>query len=417
MIANRPMYRQTAAKRRGQLISGLAPGWPYLQGGEGIVGCTASDSHSEVKLGEVIGDVDLRQTLVAERPTQLASINPNPKPAGTEPVRLIVPPDAREAVVEARSAMQAKQWDRLRSLIPQADRDPVLGSYVRYWSLRQRLQDPTQPIPEAEIAAFFEKNADAYLADRLKGEWIVAAGRAGDYQRALQLGPVVVENASIRCTLLMAEHLAGRKVRPADAVEAFAPTSACWSMLDQFYERRVVGWSEMQELLRASLETNRSGTSRRFAAIMFDGAQMRHYSAIMDNPRKWLEGRPAPKSTADMELTAIALSRLAYGDKRLPNAAWVESTWESSCAIYGNGPEPIRFGGGLECGAGCCALVSQIGQFPHDGLQPRLGSTRRTASTECRLGSCRKDDTQDVGSPGGRTRVGVLVRSCSGRAG
>jgi len=322
------MCRQTAAKRRGQLNKG----WHRLAlfvGIVGIVGCSASDSHSEVKLGDVMGDVDLRQTLVAERPSQLASIDPNPKSTESKPVRLIVPPEAREAVVQARAAMQAKQWDRLRGLIPEADRDPVLGSYVRYWSLRQRLQDPTQPIPEAEIAAFFENNEDAYLADRLKGEWIVAAGRAGDYQRVLELGPVVVENASIRCTVLMAEHMSGRKVRAADAVDAFEPNTACWSMLDQFYERRVVGWSEMQGLLRASLETNRSGTSRRFAAIMFDGAQMRHYSAIMDNPRKWLEGRPAPKQTADMELTAIALSRLAYGDKRLANAAWVESTWEN----------------------------------------------------------------------------------------
>ena len=224
--------------------------------------------------------------------------------------------------------MQAKQWDKLRALIPEADKDPVLGSYARYWWLRQRMQDPSQPVPENEILDFFEHNADAYLADRLKGEWIVAAGRAGDYERVLALAPVEASNSQIRCTILMAEHMSGRKVRPADAVEAFEANSACWSMLDQFYDRRVIGWSDIQGLLRASLETNRHNNSRRLAAIMFDGAQMRDYTAVMKDPRKWLAGRAAPGKPADMELTAIALSRLAYGDKRLENAAWVEKNWD-----------------------------------------------------------------------------------------
>src|SRR5690606_8893586 len=136
-------------------------------------------------------------------------------------------------------------------LIAQADRDPVLGTYARYWSLRQRLLDPAQPIPVDEIQAFFARNHDAYLADRLKGEWMVAAGRAGDYAQVLALAPVEVENSEIRCTLLMAQHMNGRKVRASDAMHAFSSNQACWAMFDQFYERRGVGWSDVQGLLRA----------------------------------------------------------------------------------------------------------------------------------------------------------------------
>src|SRR5690606_30589780 len=108
----------------------------------------------------------------------------------------------------------------------------------------------------------------------------------------------------------------------------FEPNQACWKMLDQLYESKMLGWSDMQQLLRASLETNRSANSRRFAAIMFDGHQMRDYTAIMADPRKWLQGRAKPRSPAELELTAIALSRLAYGDQRLKNAAWVEQNYE-----------------------------------------------------------------------------------------
>ena len=322
MIANRPMYRQTAenqpmnlsVNRWGRVLS------VFLFA---LAGCSGSGSESRTQLSAAIEGVDLRQSLVASH-----ELGAPKKEAPAEPVRLIVPPEAREAVVQARGAMQAKQWDRLKTLIPQADRDPVLGSYARFWSLRQRLQDPAQPIPEGEIEDFFKHNQDAYLADRLKRDWLIAAGRAGDYQQVLALTPVVVEDAQSRCTILMAEHMSGRKVRAADAVDAFAANTACWSMLDQFYERRVIGWTEVQGLLRASLETNRHANSRRLAAVMFDGAQMRDYTAIMDNPRKWLEGRQVSKNPAQLELIAIALSRLAYGNQRLENAAWVEANWD-----------------------------------------------------------------------------------------
>lgn len=328
MIANRPMYRQTMAKRQGPIPGNIwgRRGLALLVFAVGLAGCGARDPQARVEA--VMESVDLRQTLVAGRGAGDTPAATPARKAPAEPVRLVVPPEAREAVVQARAAMQAKQWDRVRALIPQADRDPVLGSYVRYWALRQQLLDPAQPIPEDEIHAFFARNQDAYLADRLKGEWMVAAGRAGDYAQVLALAPVEVENAEIRCTLLMAQHMSGRKVRASDAMDAFSSNQACWAMLDQFYERKVVGWADVQRLLRASLETNRHQTSRRIAAVIFNGAQMREYSAIMNNPRKWLEGRAVPRSPAELELVAIALSRLAYGDKRLENAAWVEKNWE-----------------------------------------------------------------------------------------
>ncbi|NLC36442.1 MAG: transglycosylase SLT domain-containing protein [Alcaligenaceae bacterium] len=321
------MYRQTAAARQGNTISrklGLALSAGLLA----LAGCSGSGAEPQAQLSEAIQGVDLRQTLVADPSLVVKTATPEPAP---EAVRLIVPPEAREAVIQARAAMQAKQWDRLRSFIPQADRDPVLGSYVRYWALSQTLQTPSLPIPEGEIHEFFKHNQDAYLADRLRREWLIAAGRAGDYQQVLALAPVVVDNAASRCTVLMAEHMSGRKVRPGDAVDAFEPNASCWSMLDQFYERRVVGWSDLQSMLRASLETTRHANSRRLAAIMFDGAQMRDYSAIMDNPRKWLQSNSQPaRSPARMELTAIALSRLAYGQQRVENAGWVEKNWQDA---------------------------------------------------------------------------------------
>src|SRR5690606_1909890 len=121
----------------------------------GLAGCSAPESQSQVNLGDVVANVDLRQTLVDERTAATLGTPPEGPAQATEHQRLIVPPGAREAVVQARQAMQQKQWQRLDSLIPKADRDPVLGCYARYWSLRPRMQDPAQPVPEREIIGCF----------------------------------------------------------------------------------------------------------------------------------------------------------------------------------------------------------------------------------------------------------------------
>src|SRR5690606_13935134 len=126
---------------------------------------------------------------------------------------------------------------------------------------------------------------------------------------------------------LLALNMTGKRVNATQAMDAFKPTQACWTMLDQFADNKVVGWKDLQTLLRATLETNRSATIRRVAAIMFDGAQMQQYTALMKNPKKWLTGRKPPKSLAEIELVAVALSRLPYGNQRESNAAYVEREW------------------------------------------------------------------------------------------
>ncbi|WP_397475837.1 transglycosylase SLT domain-containing protein [Pusillimonas sp.] len=237
---------------------------------------------------------------------------------------------AEQALVEAREAMQKKQWSKLDQLVPTAQATPLVGSYAQYWALRQRLTNPTLPIPEAEIHQFMATNQADYLADRVKGDWIIAAARAGDYAMVNRLGPVVAGNASIDCSRLMAQHMTGQPVTEKQAMQAFSPVSACWSMLDQLVEDRVVGWSALQTELRAILETSKTGNAQRMAALMFDGAQMRSYAALMKDARKWLGTQKTPQTREERELVALALSRLARSSDRLQAEAYIEKNWASS---------------------------------------------------------------------------------------
>ncbi|MFA5488891.1 MAG: transglycosylase SLT domain-containing protein [Candidimonas sp.] len=234
---------------------------------------------------------------------------------------------ARTALIEARDMVNKKQWTALARLVPLAQTDATLGSYARYWILRRQLQDSTQPVPETELREFMATNQDAYLADRIKGDWLIAAARSGDYARALQLAPIQNSNAQIRCSLILSQHMMRQPVTAGQALDAFQPSTACWSMLDQLAVSRIVSREDVLGLLRATLETNRSGDAQRLAAIVFDGKAMVQYAALMKNPRQWLNGRAALSTPDDVELTTIALSRLARGDARLSNADYIQQQW------------------------------------------------------------------------------------------
>ncbi|TFL14944.1 lytic transglycosylase domain-containing protein [Pusillimonas caeni] len=242
----------------------------------------------------------------------------------------VAPQVAEQALIDAREAMQKKQWSRLDELVPTARATPLVGSYAQYWALRQRVTNPTLPIPEAELHQFMATNQDAYLADRIKADWIVAAARAGDYATVNRLGPVVNGNASVNCSRLMAQHMTGQAVTEKQAMAAFEPVSACWSLLDQLVEHNVVGWDALQSELRAILETSKTGNAQRMAALMFDGTQMRSYAALMKDARKWLATQKAPATREQRELVTLALSRLARSKDRLEAESYIETNWASA---------------------------------------------------------------------------------------
>lgn len=252
-------------------------------------------------------------------------------PVATQGVISPIPAhEAEEALIAAREAMQKKQWHALAALVPDAQHAPLVGSYARYWWLRQQVQDPTQPIPVAELQQFMAVNQDEYLADRVKADWIVAAARAGDFAQVNRLGNVINSNANVDCSQVLARHMTGQKVSSEEAMKAFRPATVCWSMLDELVESGVVGWKPIQTQLRELLESNKTGDAQRMAALLFSAGQMKSYAALMKNPRAWLSGQTAPSTREQTELVTIALARLARSKDRDEAASYVESRWGSA---------------------------------------------------------------------------------------
>jgi len=102
-------------------------------------------------------------------------------------------------------------------------------------------------------------------------------------------------------------------------------------MLQTLAQDKVVSWPALHRQLRTLLEVNRTQEARRLAALLFNTAQMRDYTALMRNPRTWLDARrktqPNPKTPAQRALTSIALARLARSGPRTTAATYFEKQW------------------------------------------------------------------------------------------
>ncbi|AWQ03375.1 lytic transglycosylase domain-containing protein [Bordetella bronchiseptica] len=276
-------------------------------------------------------DAEQARRPIAVPPAVLAGLPPAPQTP------------AQQAVVAAREASQRKQWSVLGALAPQARTDP-LGMYPEYWLLRYQLWSPPGGRrPDAELQRFLAAHAGSYLEDRLRGDWIQAAARAGDFETVRRLGPVKQGNAQIACAGLDARHMTGQRASAAEAVAAFAPGTACWALYDQLVADGVLGWDEIQPQLRDAIEAGKLSDARKLAQYIFEPKDQKSYDQMMKDPMKWLVRQDkSPVGRNEKELVTLALARLNKPDvsvadsylrrewsRHLPrqNLAWVRSQY------------------------------------------------------------------------------------------
>jgi len=274
-----------------------------------------------------------------------AAVNPQPQPAVQTPQPAIaVPPavlaglpptsdtPALAAVVAAREAMNRKQWSVLGALVPQAKSDP-LGMYPEYWLLRYQLwSPPTGGRPTADLQKFINGNPDAYLADRLRADWLLAAARSGDFETVRKLAPVKNTNAQVECAILDAKHMTGQRATAAQAIAAFAPGGSCWALYDQLVADRILGWDELEPQLRDAIEANKTTDARKFVQYMFEPRDQKTYDVLIKDPMRWLTRQDRlPVGRNEKELVTIALARLARSDINVADS-YLRREWAKSMA-------------------------------------------------------------------------------------
>lgn len=232
---------------------------------------------------------------------------------------------AAQAVAAARRAVSAKQFSQLASYVPQA-RGDVLETYPEYWHLRTQLGLYRTPGVANNLEQFLQKNRGSYLADRLRGEWILTAARSGDFVTVRNLGPVLNPTNQVLCAQLEARHMGGERATAAESMKIFVPFGACWKLFDQLVADRVLTNAELVPYLHDAIENNKLPDARRFAAYVFNSKELAAYDVMIRNPAAWLKTQTALGSAERNEIISIALARMARTDlagaESLVNRQW-----------------------------------------------------------------------------------------------
>ena len=261
-------------------------------------------------------------------PSSAQSNTPNAGPAGMKDS--IAAPEntsAAKAVAAARQAVSSKQFGQLASFVPQAKGD-VLAIYPEYWFLRSQLGLYRTPGVTQSLEQFLEKNSDAYLADRLRGEWVLTAARSGDFVTVRALGSVLNPSNQVLCAQLEAKHMGGQRATAAEAMKIFVPFGACWKLFDQLVADRVLTSAELMPYLHDAIENNKLPDARRFAAYVFDTKELAAYDAMIKGPAVWLSTQTALGSVERNEIIAMGLARLARADLAAADKL-VKSKWKN----------------------------------------------------------------------------------------
>lgn len=234
----------------------------------------------------------------------------------------------------AREAARMGDRARLGFAIDQLQGRPE-ALYAEYWLLKLKLADTAALPPDTEVAAFIQQHDGAYLAEKLRGEWLVQLLKRGDFARLQTEAQPLIDHEPVSddtappCALLFAQHLGGAQVTDAarELLLRKEPSEVCFTLYDRLLETRNISRSDVFNLLRDMLERNQLSTARRLAPSLYSVAELKRFNSAIDKPTQWLaQQRPPLNQRIDQELMVVALARLIREDAAGDNDAF-EQRW------------------------------------------------------------------------------------------
>jgi soluble lytic murein transglycosylase len=227
-----------------------------------------------------------------------------------------------QAFLDARDAAQREKFDRLQQLAPQLAGHP-LASYVEYWQLSARMRTDDPAVAE-DVANFFVRNGDTYIADRLRLDWALALAGRGDFTGFQREAAQLVwgtDDGQLRCYLALARYR-GAVGPKADALamearQLLANTrdsadDGCLALTEALLDDgRISVW----ERTRALVEQNQFATAKRIGSRALDPAgkpiDPKVIAQAIDRPSAWLTAHERRLTKVQRELAMVAIARLA----------------------------------------------------------------------------------------------------------
>jgi soluble lytic murein transglycosylase len=216
------------------------------------------------------------------------------------------------AFLSAREAFRNGERVRLGRQVEALQGHP-LQPWAEYWALRLRLDDGDA----SGIADYLNRHPGAYLAEKLRGEWLRVLGKNGDWEAFQRERPALaVPDVEVNC-------YAAQAVRNPDSVRPLWNSGqdlsqACETLVDQLVAAGGLTVEEVWQRVRRLLEAKRVGAARNAAAYLpasegFDG---RGLESIAQSPARHFDKLPAgfAAKRGTREVALFAVQRQARND-------------------------------------------------------------------------------------------------------
>jgi soluble lytic murein transglycosylase len=238
------------------------------------------------------------------------------------------------AFLLARDAFRNGEQVRLGRQMAALEGHP-LQAWAEYWALRLRLEDGDG----SGVADYLARYPGAYLAEKLRGDWLRWLGKRGDWDEfRRELPALALPDEEVSCYAAQVERT------PEAARQLWTSgqdlPQACELLVDQLVAAGGLSAEEVWRRVRRFLEAKRVGAARSAAAYLpaaegFDG---RGLESIAQRPARYLDQLPAgfAAKRGAREVALFALQRLARSDpqdaaKRL---ARIESRFSAEERAY-----------------------------------------------------------------------------------
>lgn len=234
--------------------------------------------------------------------------------------------DNKDDFTAAREALGKGDLKEVATRAEVLSRDP-LGIYPRYWLLSRQL---SQVGPE-QLLPFLNYYQGSWLAEKLRGEWLVVLGRNGDWPRFREQYRLLVDAPS---TELLCYHLQGRLAQGdkttlpnARALLWFTSKDLpppCDPVLEQLLATGTVTTDDIWARLRLAFENNAQGLARSLAARLGSELGAKPLETAVSSPTAWLKSPAGGDGRLRQELAVLAIARLARSNVDAAHAALQE---------------------------------------------------------------------------------------------
>ncbi len=234
------------------------------------------------------------------------------------------------AVVDARDAYRVRDKQRLLALRDGliAERHP-LAPWADYWYLQVRLAEVNPP----EVDDFLARWGDAYVADRLRNDWLLELGKRRDWSTYLRIqsGFRMNDDREVICFGVLARQQLNLPMEGASDLREQArlawwsqkdPDNGCEAMSSALFQAGVLSSADVWKKLRLAMDNERPKVIPQVARLLGDPTTQA-IMRLMGQPQAFLKADTAmrPNASGSTGSTgAVAQADEALGKKKSSKA-------------------------------------------------------------------------------------------------